>query len=209
MLNDEEKRRIAERYAARFQTYGIDIRSLNPGSARKHELQHAVHATIGDLHGRTVLDVGCGLAHYYEFLLARGIRVHYIGYDITEPFIEADKQRFPEAHFEVRDVFTAGIAHRPDYTVMCQVFNNQYQAADNDEVVRKAIALAFDASRVGVSIDMLSKHVNYEEAGLHYFSPEALFSYAKTLTRFVRLRHDYLPFDFTLFLYKEAAPPCA
>jgi hypothetical protein len=51
---------------------------------------------------------------------------------------------------------------------------------------------------------MLSKYVNYEEEHLNYFSPEEMLSYAKSLTRFVILRHDYLPFDFTLFLYKEA-----
>ena len=51
---------------------------------------------------------------------------------------------------------------------------------------------------------MLSSHVNYQEEHLYYFSPERLFSFAKSLTRFVQVRHDYLPFDFTLYLYKEA-----
>ena len=46
---------------------------------------------------------------------------------------------------------------------MCQVFNNKYDSVSNEEVVRNAIATALDAAQVGVSIDMLSKYVNYEE----------------------------------------------
>jgi SAM-dependent methyltransferase len=204
MLNEEERQKIARRYEERLSQYGVDIRTLNPGSEEKHRIQHAVHASIGDLNNRTVLDIGCGLAHYYQFLSERGIKANYIGYDIVEPFIEINRQRFPEAHFEVRDISRDGIAHRPDYITMCQVFNNKYDSVSNEEVVRNAIATALDAAQVGVSIDMLSKYVNYEEEHLNYFSPEEMLSYAKSLTRFVILRHDYLPFDFTLFLYKEA-----
>jgi hypothetical protein len=69
--------------------------------------------------------------------------------------------------------------------------------------VKFAITKAFEAATIGVSIDLRTKYVNYEEEHLYYFSPEELFSFAKSLTRFVMLRHDYLPFDFTLFLYKE------
>jgi SAM-dependent methyltransferase len=204
MLNDEERQKIARRYEERLSQYGVDIRTLNPGSKEKHRIQHAVHASIGDLNNRTVLDIGCGLAHYYEFLSERGVKANYIGYDIVEPFIEINRQRFPEAHFEVRDISRDGLAHRPDYITMCQVFNNKYDSVSNEEVVRNAIATALDAAQVGVSIDMLSKYVNYEEEHLNYFSPEEMLSYAKSLTRFVTLRHDYLPFDFTLFLYREA-----
>jgi len=203
MLNDTEKYKIIERYTERFKKYGIDFRTLNPGSEEKQRIQHSIHSSIGELNNRTILDIGCGLASYYEFLLSKGFKVNYIGYDIVEPFIECNRERFPEAHFETRDIFREGIVHSADYVCMCQVFNNKYDAIDNEEVVKKAIALAFDAARIGISIDMLTKYVNYEVEGLYYFLPENLFSYAKSLTRFVMLRHDYLPFDFTLFLYKD------
>lgn len=204
MLSSEEKETIIKRYTDRLETYGVDERTLNPGSTAKHKAQHAVHSSIGPLEGRTVLDVGCGLAHYYEFLLSRGINVKYIGYDIVEPFIAINRQRFPEAAFEVRDITRDGVAGEPDYITMCQVFNNKYASVRNEDVVKQALAAAFESARRGVSIDMLSKYVNYEEDHLNYFSPEEMFAYAKTLTRFVLLRHDYLPFDFTLFLYKDA-----
>jgi SAM-dependent methyltransferase len=201
-LSDHDRRAIVERYAKRFAEYGIDPRTLNTGDVAKYRRQHEIHAGIGDLEGTTLLDVGCGLATYYEFLRARGTQVNYVGYDLVPPFIEANRERFPEATFEVRDATREPIAHNPDYVVMCQVFNNRYVGVDNAEVVMTALRATFTAARVGVSVDMLSKYVNFEEPHLAYFSPEDMFTYAKSLTKFVRLRHDYLPHHFTLFLYK-------
>jgi SAM-dependent methyltransferase len=204
-LSDKDRESIVARYTARFAEHGVDLRALNPGDISKYRRQHEVHASIGDLEGRTILDVGCGLAHYYEFLLARGTHVKYIGYDLAPAFIDANRKRFPEAEFAVLDVTRDPIPHAPDYVVMCQVFNNRYQNGDNIDVVKEALHATFAAARMGVSIDMLSKYVNFEEPHLAYFSPEEMFAFAKTLTKFVRLRHDYLPHHFTLFLFKDPA----
>jgi SAM-dependent methyltransferase len=203
MISDEDRKKIVERYSARFRQYGVDIRTLNAGKGNKLAIQHEIHASVADLQGKTILDIGCGLASFYEFLRARSLSVRYVGYDIVEPFIEVNRERFPEAHFEVRDVSRDGIGHGADYAIMCQVFNNKYSSISNDEVVKESIAKAFDAVTGGVSIDLRTDYVNYREDHLHYFSPEDLFRFAKSLTPFVRLRHDYLPFDFTLMLYKE------
>ena len=64
------------------------------------------------------------------------------------------------------------------------------------------MAKAFDAAFVGISLDLNTKYVNYEEEQLYYSSPEEYFSFGKSLTPCVMLYLDYLPFDFTHFLYK-------
>ncbi len=203
MLGDEDRSRIVARYSARYDQFGVDIRTLNAGKGNKLRLQHDVHASIDDLRGKTVLDIGCGLAFYYEYLQARGIQVDYVGYDIVPDFIESDRERFPEATFELRDISRDSISHRADYAVMCQVFNNRYTTIDNAAAVRVAITKAFEAVRGGVSIDLRTTYVNYEPDEMYHYSPEEMFAFAKSLTPYVVLRHDYLPYDFTLFLYKS------
>lgn len=202
MLPNEDKDSIIARYSDRFAQHGTGLKTLNTGAGDKHLRQHTLHSSLFALEGKSILDIGCGLAHYYEFLKSRGISVKYTGYDIVEPFITSNRQRYPECNFEVRDIFREGIAITPDVVTFCQVFNNKYQGASNDDIVKRAITIAFEKATVGVSIDMLGNHVNYQEPHLHYFSPEAMFTFAKSLTRFVSLRHDYLPYDFTLVLYK-------
>jgi SAM-dependent methyltransferase len=202
-IDDRDREKIVGRYAERYQTFGVDIRTLNPGTEERHRLQHEVHASAAALAGQVVLDVGCGLAHYYAFLKEKGLQVSYIGYDIVPQFIETNRERYPEAHFELRDITTDGIVHQIDWVVMCQVFNNRYEHVSNLDVVKNALTIAFKAAREGLSIDMLSSYVNYEEPHLNYFPPEEMFAFAKTLTPYVTLRHDYLPFHFTLIMYKE------
>lgn len=202
-LDDRDREKIVGRYAERYERFGIDLRTLNPGTGERHRLQHEVHASAAELAGKVILDVGCGLAHYYAFLKGKDIQVSYIGYDIVPQFIEADRERYPEAHFELRDITTDGIAHQIDWVVMCQVFNNKYEHVSNVDVVKNALTIALNAAREGISIDMLSSYVNYEEPHLNYFQPEEMFVFAKTLTPYVTLRHEYLPFHFTLILYKE------
>ena len=206
-ISDEDRDQIVARYSARFAKYGIDARTLNAGKGNKLRLQHEVHASIGDLNGKSVLDIGCGLADFYGYLRSSGVEVEYIGYDIVPCFLEANIERFPEATFELRDVSRDEIAHKTDYAVMCQVFNNRYGSISNETVVKGAIEAAFEAVTIGVSIDLVSSHVNYEDPAMYHFSPEEMFRFAKSVTPFVRLRHDYLPYDFTLMLYKEAAEP--
>jgi len=202
-LGDEDRNEIVARYMARFEQFGVDIRTLNAGRGNKLAIQYEVHASIGDLEGKTVLDIGCGLAGFYEYLRANGISVTYIGYDIVPSFIEINRTRFPEATFELRDISRDGIDHVADYAVMCQVFNHRYRGTSNDGVVRDAIRKSFAAVKSGISLDLRTNHVNFRDPEMHHFSPEELFTFAKSLTSFVSLRHDYLPYDFTLALYKQ------
>jgi SAM-dependent methyltransferase len=203
MISDTDRREIVDRYTRRFEEFGVDLRSLNPGSEEHYRLQHAVHASVGPMQGKTVLDIGCGLGHYYQFLRDHGCEVDYIGYDLVPAFVESNRERFPRARFEVRDVSRDGIADEADYIVMCQVFNNRYSEGSNADVVKAAVSAAFASARICVSVDMLSKYVNYEEPRLNYFSPEEMFAHGKSLSSFVQLRHDYLPFHFTLLVYKK------
>jgi SAM-dependent methyltransferase len=203
-LSDDDRQTIIDRYSARFDQFGVHLDTLDVG--RFYEVQHDVHASIGDLNGKTLLDLGCGFAHYYEYLRKRGIAVRYIGYDFMEQFVAVDRERYPEATFEVRDVTNEEIAHEADYAVMCQVFNNRYRDSNNTDVAKAIIRKAFAAVRIGLSIDFLSTYVNYEVPEMWYFSPEEMFRFGESLTPFVRLRHDYAPRHFTLFLFKDGQP---
>jgi SAM-dependent methyltransferase len=173
------------------------------GSREKYARQHEVHRELMPPATESVTDVGCGIATFYEFLKGRGCAVSYTGIDLVPEFIAANAARYPEAAFAVRDILVAGLPGSPDHVVMCQVFNNRFSDSDNFAVVQRAIAVAFAAARLSVSIDMLSTHVNYQEPHLCYYDPAAVFAFARSLTPYVVLRHDYAPHHFTVGLYKQ------
>lgn len=52
-----------------------------------------------DLRGRSVLELGCGVARWAPFFLERG--AHYQGCDIASPMLEAARRRAPESRFRL------------------------------------------------------------------------------------------------------------
>ena len=60
-----------------------------------------------------------------------------------------------------------------------------------------------DISKKGVAMDFLSTYVDYKTKGTFHTSPEHIFKIAKKLSKRVAIRHDYLPFEFCVYLYKQ------
>jgi ubiquinone/menaquinone biosynthesis C-methylase UbiE len=201
-LSDRDVKQVVGRYTARFEQHGDDPRALNIGDPEKYRRQHSVHAAVGSLDGATLLDVGCGLGYFYEYLRQHHKNVRYIGYDLVEPFIVANRKKFPEGTFRVADISRDAIEDSYDYAILCQVFNNRYKDADNLEILRVAMNKCFSQAKKAVSIDMLSTYVSYRDDNLYYFSPEEIFSIAKNMTPFVSLLHGYLEHHFTIQLFK-------
>jgi len=61
----------------------------------------------------------------------------------------------------------------------------------------------FRISKNGVGMDFLSTYVDFKKAGNFHTSPERIFKIAKKLSKRVVIRHDYLPFEFCLYIYKN------
>lgn len=203
-LSEDEIGKVVRAYERRLAEHGFDVAALKSGGLGKQFVRHSVQAHLFDLDGRRILDVGCGIGMFYRFLRNSGINVReYIGVDIVEPFIEYNRSAYPEARFLNIDILRDPLDDlKPDVVFMSQIFNAQYETADNDAIARAAVERFFAVAREGIVVDFMSGYVDYREAQHHYFQPEAMFQFAKGLTRFVSLQHDYLPFEFTLALRK-------
>ena len=203
-LNDRERKRIADLYLSRIDRHGLTVDALKSGGIGKQWVRHTIHAEAFELSGRHVLDVGCGIAMFLRFLMARGvILASYTGIDIVGRFLEANRVEFPRSRFLSVDILNDpldGLA--TDVVFMSQVFNNKYADADNEAVARRAVSRLFDIAREGLVIDFMSTHVDWRDPDLHYFDPKVMFEFGKSITRFVDVRHDYLPFEYTLILRK-------
>lgn len=202
-MKDEDKITIVSRYQKRLSEYGPGIQALASGSTERRDTRFNVLSSIGDLHGCRLLDLGCGLGDFYAWLQKNGIVVDYTGYDITPELVDFAAERFPEADFEVRDIQTEGIQESFDFIVSSQTFNNRLSHDDNFDVMKEVLQICYDACDKAVAIDMMTTYVDFQEKHLHYYQPEAVFSYAKTLTKRVSLRHDYPAFEFVIILYKD------
>jgi len=169
--------------------------------------QHVRFSTligIGDLEGRSVLDVGCGAGDLFTYLREAVGEIDYRGVDIHAGLIDYASGRYPEGRFEVRDVLAYDATDEVDYVLSSGVFG---LAPNGDpDFIRAMLTRQFALARIGVSVNFLSARTpNPMDERSHYADPTEILELAFTLTRNVVLRHDYKANDFTLYLRHE--PP--
>jgi hypothetical protein len=89
-----------------------------------------------------------------------------------------------------------------DYIFLCGVFNQRLDGVN--DTIKNVLSRLWPHARLGLAFNALSSRAPRKDTELNYISPEEFSIFArKELTPDVVLRHDYLPEDFTLFLYKN------
>ncbi len=203
VLDPDDLSQVVRRYQQRIAKHGPTFASLNSGNEPKQAMRHSVHASALRGAKPSVLEIGCGLADFYKYLLQQQRDCSYHGYDIVPEYIDECRRVYPEATFALRNLFIEGIGETYDTIVMSQVLNNRYQKSDNMQVMQRALELAFQHSQVSVSIDMVSTYVDFHNPDLFYYSPEEIFRIARAVSPRVLLRHDYRAFEFCIQLFHE------
>jgi SAM-dependent methyltransferase len=194
--------RIGNAYHEEFKKYGYSLASIMiPKGAS--DARFKAKFDIGDLAGCKILDVGCGFGHMLDYLHAWGITAQYTGVDICPPFIEIAKKRHPEADFRLLDILNSNIKEKWDWVFLVGAFNVAPKKQRWWPYVQAMITRMYDLCRQGIAVDFLSSYVDFRKEKAFHAQPEKVFSFAKTITRRVALRHDYMAYEFTLYLYKK------
>jgi ubiquinone/menaquinone biosynthesis C-methylase UbiE len=159
-----------------------------------------------------VLDLGAGLGDFLVHLWMNGIDCDYTGLDLCEHLMRAAGARFAEAapprpRFVVGDILEQPEPREPtyDYVVSSGVFG--LKTAATVERVVPTLERMFALCRRAVAVNLLSARTERRAARSEYFEPSDILQAALRITPAITLRHDYLPNDFTLFLYREQRWP--
>jgi SAM-dependent methyltransferase len=191
-------------YEEHIRLYGYGYRALGFGRRASQEKRFAAALSLGDFHGKRVLDVGCGFGDLLAWLNARGVEPEYTGIDIVRPMIERCRKRFKGsgARFRIGDALTFKADAPYDYIVASGIFG--YQASDTRARVRPTLERLYDLTRIGMAVNFLSRRAATRSPGRLYLHPTDVLQFALELTPAVRLDHTYMPNDFTLCLYRTA-----
>jgi len=195
-----DKKAIMELYNQRFKKYGHDPKSLGWFKGR-HPIRFKILSEIDSLGDCSVLDAGCGFGDMYGFLIDEGLKITYTGYDINPNFIQIAKKKYPNASFEVKDILGVEECEKFDYVLASGVF--EFKLSDDESLVQDMLKKMFELCKKGVAADFLSSYVDWKNEDANYLEPERIFSFSKTLSKRVVLRHDYMPFEFCVYIYKE------
>jgi SAM-dependent methyltransferase len=206
-MGPEDLTRIRALYEARLAELGEDVRTLGwRSTAQQHARFRALDA-FGPLRGRSVLDIGCGFGGFLDYLDGIGeTPVRYTGVEISSGLLTVAERLHghrPGVRFvlgEAPSCMRQLEAH--DVVVASGVVNAPMN--DNYAFTRSLLEGMFGLSRLGAAINMLSDNVDYVEDRLFYYSSTRMLDMALGLTGRVLVRHDYMPFEFTVCLYRES-----
>jgi len=199
-MKEEEKRATLDRYNERLKEYGYNPKTLG-WLKGKQEIRFQVLSEIGDLHNCSILDVGCGFGDLYGFLVNKGIKIRYTGVDINPHLLEIGKELYPSASFKVMDFDEEVLEKKIDWVFASGIFN--FKLEDNESFIKNMLSKMFNISKKGVAVDFMSSYVDFQNEDAYHTKPEQIFSYCKQLSRRITLRHDYMPFEFCVYIYKN------
>lgn len=192
--------KIAGFYNGLVQQHGHDPRACDYGRMESQVAKFKVLAEVGNLSGKHILDVGCGFADYADYLNTHYRPASYTGIDLSDKMIEMARNLHPDTDLYVSNLLTMGGEKKYDVVNANGIF---YLLGDGAEsLMKKLIIKMFEISNLAVSFNSLSNWAFHLEPGEFYADPARTLDFCRSLSPSVTIRHDYLPHDFTVFLYK-------
>lgn len=157
----------------------------------------------------SILDFGCGVAHFYDFLINNiNIDFNYTGLDISPVFIEACRKKYPSVDFLCFDILkNPEYIEKPfDYCILNGVFTEK-RNLDYDEMfeyMKSVLLYLFKNVKVGLAFNLMSKNVDWERDDLFHvpFDSISQFIY-RNLSRHFVIRSDYGLYEYTIYIYKK------
>lgn len=154
-----------------------------------------------------LIDVGCGHAGLYKYLLACGMQVQYIGLDFFAPCIEECKRRFSTQKFFVYDVLSTSDMKCESGDVVCMsgVLNLNIEKTytkipeANIEVILIVLKRLMPSSRKGIVMNFLHEDAPQKDSFFAYHNPQYLMGVLKDNGyNIASCKEGYLSNDFTL-----------
>lgn len=192
-------------YRDLLRQHGDSPQAAQYSSRETQERRFEKLVDVADLNGCSILDFGCGTGQLQDYLLRHDVNVRYHGVDIVDEFLTLCQEKFPQGRFGQLQDFQG---QQFDYVLVAGVFNNLME--DNTAFYQSSLKTLFSMASKGLSFNMMSAYVDYQDEDLFYEYPEKVFAFLKReVTPFVALHNDYEvkaglpPFDFTVYAYRS------
>lgn len=202
-MNAEDKKEVLKNFESLLEKYGDDPRACQWRDQASQDFRFKILTEIADLNNRSVMDFGCGKADLFYYLRRQGINAKYTGYEISPAMVDFVKSKDPSCNILLRDIMEDGMSAKFDYILVSGTFNQTL--SDNWQFFTKSLEIMWPAVQKGLAFNLVTTYVDYKESHLYYADPCKVYDWIKChLTRFVTLRSDYFPFEYTVYAYKKS-----
>ena len=206
-MTDKE---LVSHYKELFDRYGFSSNAVQYRDEQSHFARFQELTKISsELH--SVLDIGAGLGHFYQYLRNDGFSGKYLGLEVVEEFVESANRlmkKDKDAEVQLFDVNSGEFPTGYQYGFVSGVFNNHRENAQ--EFMFDTLKKLWTACEEGMAFNVLSSYVDYFDNELFYIDPEKVFTFLKKeLKGHTAMFHDYVtiengyPYDVTFFVRKQ------
>jgi 2-polyprenyl-3-methyl-5-hydroxy-6-metoxy-1,4-benzoquinol methylase len=201
-MKAEDKDYLLKIYHQSLATYGDTPEAVQWSNASQR-YRFKVLTEIAPLEGATLLDYGCGKGDLYQYLVESGFRGTYTGFDINRELLDVARTKYPGVRFEQCDIEETSVNETFEYVLISGIFNNRI--SDNDGFIRSVLKRCFNLAKCGLAFNAISTYASRRDQEMYYSSPEAMFQFCMTeLSPWVTLRHDNVPYNFAIYVYRKA-----
>lgn len=204
-LSDEDCSRLSALYDGRYAEHGASVKTVGWGSESDQAMRFEVLCRGLNLTGKRILDIGCGLGDFVPWAESRfGTDFDYVGMDLAADLVKSAAERLggPRRRFIADTLGTETDIGEFDVIVLSGTLT--FRTTDNMATMRTILTNAFERCQGALCCNFMTSYADTQlEKNFHY-SPEEVFSFGKSLTRFVTLHHDYPLFEFTLQMFRQA-----
>lgn len=202
-MNLIEKATIIHYHRHRLETYRSGtVKALGWRGEESQIKRFEVLASMGDLTGCSVLDVGCGYGDLKAYLDKRFSDLTYIGIDQMPEFISEAKDRYqeqPQTYLFQTD-FTTTVFPQVDYVLASGAL--AYRSSDPNFYF-DMICKMFEAATKGMAFNMLDAAWFQKDELLRGHDVEAVVAFCQTLSSNVTVMKGYLEDDFTVMMKRK------
>jgi len=204
-MKEIDKSDNIQRYETRLKEYGYDPQTLGWGKHSKQEVRFSVLGSLAlALPKSSVLDIGCGFANLFAFLKLNGWKGNYTGVDIVPGLINEAKKNNPDLKLLIGDITNNEFSlDKHDFVIASGVMNTALPSGENEFHIKNMLEHMFKLANKAVCADFMTTNVDFQQPGSWHTDPCWVLKEALAITPRVSLRNDYMPYEFSLFLYKE------
>ncbi len=208
---DPISKALAEHYAEKFSVHGPSAEGVDWGSdparvtLRYEKMLNVLRPTTNT---SSILDVGCGYGGLQQYATSKQLELDYTGIDVAANMIEWATNNVSPGKFIYADLLDYEFDREFDYVVCNGILTQKLEAAglEMDRFAGRLIRRMFSLSTIGVAFNVMTTKVNYYSNNLYYRNPAELLSWCLSeITPHVRLDHSYPLFEYTTYLYRNAA----
>ncbi len=193
--------RITKFYDSLVDRYGHDPRACDYGRAESQATKFKVLADVMDLKNKRVLDVGCGFADYADYLRDRFGSVTYVGIDISTRMISEARRLRPNLDLRVCNILDDTVNGTFDVVTANGIF---YLLGDEAPgLMHQIIRRMYETAQSAVAFNSLSSWAEIKQPGEFHADPAETMEFCRRCTPWVTMRHDYLPHDFAIYMYRD------